>query len=237
MLRKKNRFQNATKILPSDRNPITLVLGNILEEYLERSSAPAPVRMLETSAVLLESGSETGLESMRRPPGIEGSSAQTVKILSVSPSDADHAALRQILQPAETTPEMNCRWMVHPVSTAASTAEVLAQEEIPIVISECNLSSGTWQTILEVISPLAQPPLLIVASRVADERLWAEALNLGAWDVLAKPFDSQEVIRVLDWAWRHWNDRPELSAEQKFPQREHDRGRQEDANGRNYSQR
>jgi hypothetical protein len=35
-----------------------------------------------------------------------------------------------------------------------------------------------------------------VTSRLADERLWAEALNLGAWDVLAKPFDADEVIRI-----------------------------------------
>ena len=31
-------------------------------------------------------------------------------------------------------------------------------------------------------------PLVIVASHLADDQLWAEALNLGAHDVLAKPF-------------------------------------------------
>jgi len=36
-----------------------------------------------------------------------------------------------------------------------------------------------------------------VTSRLADERLWAEALNLGAYDVLAKPFDSTEAMRVV----------------------------------------
>jgi FixJ family two-component response regulator len=146
------------------------------------------------------------VESMRSPPGTETSSAHTVKILSVSSSDADHAALSEILQAPEPNLEMNCRCMVQPASTMASTAEALAQEEISIVIAECSLSSGTWQTILEIISQVAQPPLLIVASRVADERLWAEALNLGAWDVLAKPFDNREVIRVVAGAWRHWEE-------------------------------
>jgi FixJ family two-component response regulator len=42
---------------------------------------------------------------------------------------------------------------------------------------------------------------------VADERLWAEALNLGAWDVLAKPFEADEVIRIVDIAGAHWQDR------------------------------
>ena len=79
----------------------------------------------------------------------------------------------------------------------------MAQGEIPIVISEGDLPWGSWQTILQITSLVAEPPLLIVASRFADERLWAEALNLGAWDVLAKPFDAEEVLRVVASAWRH----------------------------------
>jgi DNA-binding NtrC family response regulator len=43
-----------------------------------------------------------------------------------------------------------------------------------------------------------------VTSRAADERLWAEALNLGAYDVLAKPFDPTEVCRIVSLAWMHW---------------------------------
>lgn len=40
--------------------------------------------------------------------------------------------------------------------------------------------------------------------RVADDSLWAEALNVGAYDVLAKPLDRTEVTRVLSLAWLHW---------------------------------
>jgi hypothetical protein len=36
--------------------------------------------------------------------------------------------------------------------------------------------------------------------------LWAEALNLGAWDVLAKPFDHIGVIRSVKSAWQRWHD-------------------------------
>ena len=45
---------------------------------------------------------------------------------------------------------------------------------------------------------------LVVTARLADDQLWAQALNLGAYDVLAKPFDEQEVIRTLSLAWIHW---------------------------------
>jgi len=52
-------------------------------------------------------------------------------------------------------------------------------------------------------SHVTRPPLLIVTSRLADERLWAEVLNLGAHDVLAKPFNAEEVVRVLDLTRMH----------------------------------
>jgi DNA-binding response OmpR family regulator len=47
---------------------------------------------------------------------------------------------------------------------------------------------------------------LIVTSDLADDRLWAEALNLGAYDVLAKPFRAAEVFRTVSLAWRQWKD-------------------------------
>jgi DNA-binding response OmpR family regulator len=53
---------------------------------------------------------------------------------------------------------------------------------------------------------------LIVTSRLADEKLWAEALNLGAYDVLAKPFDRQELVRTANLAWLHWRHRHEFPA-------------------------
>jgi FixJ family two-component response regulator len=45
-----------------------------------------------------------------------------------------------------------------------------------------------------------------VTSRLADEYLWAEVLNLGGYDVLAKPLDKQEVSRTLNLAWEHWEN-------------------------------
>jgi DNA-binding response OmpR family regulator len=47
---------------------------------------------------------------------------------------------------------------------------------------------------------------MVVASRLADERLWAEVLNLGGYDLLVKPFNSIEVIRSMSLAWQRWND-------------------------------
>jgi DNA-binding response OmpR family regulator len=66
--------------------------------------------------------------------------------------------------------------------------------------------------LLEQIKAMPNPPALIVASRLADERLWAEALNLGAWDVLATPFNRNELIRSVRSGWQHWQGRSEVQS-------------------------
>jgi hypothetical protein len=35
-------------------------------------------------------------------------------------------------------------------------------------------------------------------------------LNIGASDVLAKPFDRKEVIRIFSLVWLHWHDQHEI---------------------------
>jgi len=132
---------------------------------------------------------------MKKPPGRE--TAVNV-VLSVSPNDEDRASLERIFK---------SDWTVIASATVASALSVLREIPIPIVICDCGITPCTWGEMLDHISLLPDPPLLIVTSRLADERLWAEALNLGAWDVLAKPFDTNEVIRSVSVAGQHWQDR------------------------------
>jgi DNA-binding response OmpR family regulator len=37
-------------------------------------------------------------------------------------------------------------------------------------------------------------------------------LNLGAYDVLSKPFDSKELFQVISAAWRDWKHHQERGA-------------------------
>ena len=137
---------------------------------------------------------------MKRPFGFE---TGFNIVLSVSPNDEDCASLERIF---------NSGWTVIASSTVASALSALREIPVPIVICDCDSSLGSWSGMLDQISPLPDPPLFIVTSRLADERLWAEAVNLGAWDVLAKPFDAQEVIRIVSVAWQHWLDRHNVYA-------------------------
>jgi hypothetical protein len=53
-----------------------------------------------------------------------------------------------------------------------------------VVVCERDLTPGSWKEVLDQVTILPDPPAFIVTSRLADERLWAESLKLGAFDVL-----------------------------------------------------
>jgi DNA-binding response OmpR family regulator len=76
------------------------------------------------------------------------------------------------------------------------------------VVCERDLPDGTWRDVLEQLGSEPGRPVLIVTSNLADEWLWAEVLNLGGCDVLAKPFDAEDTRHVLETAYlrrRDWN--------------------------------
>ena len=89
-------------------------------------------------------------------------------------------------------------------ATLASGLAALGKRQFEVVVCERDLPPGSWKDVLEQVTILPDPPSLIVTSGLADAHLWAEALNLGAYDVLAKPFNRTEAMRVLGAAWRAW---------------------------------
>ena len=123
-------------------------------------------------------------------------SAGFLRVLSISPIEEDHLSLGAIVR--------HSRWMMFKADHLVGALGFLRQHDISVILCERDLAPGKWTDILEYANDLSHPPSLIVTSRQADERLWAEALNLGAWDVLAKPFDRTEVLRSVTAAWQHW---------------------------------
>lgn len=146
---------------------------------------------------------------MRKPPASATISPTTTTVLSVSPITGDHTSLGAILERSEQILGRGSKWMLRPCATVESAMAALSQARIPVVVTERDLAPGSWRDILENVLRLPDPPMLIVTSRFADDYLWAEALNLGACDVLAKPFDTSAVVHVISSAWQRWIDRYE----------------------------
>ena len=129
--------------------------------------------------------------------GTQTTCSKQLTVLSVSADDRDHTNLEAILS--------HSRWgLLTANNLFAARASILQRTDVSVVLCERDLSPGCWTDILKHTDSMQHPPSLIVTSRVADDRLWSEVLNLGGWDVLAKPFDRNEVLRSVRSAWEHW---------------------------------
>jgi DNA-binding NtrC family response regulator len=108
-------------------------------------------------------------------------------VLFVSPHVQDAWALTRMLGDVSVT-------LVH----ASSLKEAVIQMEshrLLAVLTEATLEDGTWRDLLALTRH--KKIELVVTDPFADSRFWAEAINLGAYDVLAQPFHGTEVQRVL----------------------------------------
>jgi len=111
------------------------------------------------------------------------------RILSVSPAFEDHVALRRILDRPQ--------WRLDTAGSCGEALAYLREGGAVVIFCEHSLPDGSWKKVLDQAAANNAPPVVVVTSRLADDRLWAEVLNLGGFDVLAKPFDDREVRHVL----------------------------------------
>ena len=122
-----------------------------------------------------------------------------VTVLLVSDSEQDHDWLGEVFR--------HSKWNMLSARSCSDALEILKTNRIPVVVCECALPDGGWKNILNRFAQSPEEPALVVTSSQADDRLWAEVLNLGGYDVLSKPFDRAEVIRVIGAAWLQWRRR------------------------------
>jgi DNA-binding NtrC family response regulator len=73
----------------------------------------------------------------------------------------------------------------------------LYQQEYDVILTEAALPDGKWLDVLHLARECPRETEVIVTDPQADARFWAEALNLGAYDLLAQPFYEPEVRRIL----------------------------------------
>jgi DNA-binding response OmpR family regulator len=137
---------------------------------------------------------------------------EIIRVLSISPMEEDHFFLQNILNRLQGTVDPRRKFAPTSCTTLVSGLAALRKRQFEVVVCERDLTPGSWKDVLEQTIILPDPPSFIVTSRLVDELLWAEALNLGAYDVLAKPFDRTEAIRVVGAAWRAWGGQVRLQA-------------------------
>jgi DNA-binding NtrC family response regulator len=118
-------------------------------------------------------------------------------LLGVSSRREDHALLQWIFH--------DTNWELREARGYREALTILCNDRMPVIVCECCMPDGNWQDVLGQIVVLPNSPRLIVAACEGNERVGAEVLNLGGYDVLARPFDKTEVLRSVSRAWQNWD--------------------------------
>jgi len=111
------------------------------------------------------------------------------RILYISGSSTDARRLSRMLQPLPLA-------LDHAQSLQQARAK-LQQDEYDVILTEAALPDGRWLDVLHLARECPKELEVIVTDPQADAHFWAEALNLGAYDLLAQPFYAPEVRRIL----------------------------------------
>lgn len=87
---------------------------------------------------------------------------------------------------------------------AGNAKRTMHREKPNVLIFEDNsltgCGSGQDTSVWLALAALYPDIPVFVTSRHADDRYWATALNLGAFNVLAQPFDAEELLRSIESA-------------------------------------
>jgi two-component system response regulator PilR (NtrC family) len=86
---------------------------------------------------------------------------------------------------------------VRQAENVATAGELLDREPFGAVLTESKLPDGSWLDVIRLVGRKLPGLAVVVTDRLADARFWADVLESGAYDVLAKPFYSKEVQRIL----------------------------------------
>lgn len=115
-----------------------------------------------------------------------------ISILVVSSEIQNRNSLRDILDREG--------WKTIPASTVGECEEVFAKQSIDLIFCDRGLADGTYRDILAMTRSKSPCARLVVTSRLADWEEYLEALDNGAFDLIASPSLTGDIIRVIHQA-------------------------------------
>ena len=124
------------------------------------------------------------------PPG-------TITVLSFSPAENDYDVLEQTFRESSLTLYPNCRLALRRSQTVASTIATLRTQRIPIVLCDLDGQPKAWQEILRASRELVRATLCNRDIAGCRRPLVVGRAQRGAFDLLSKPFDKSNVIRIF----------------------------------------
>ena len=123
-----------------------------------------------------------------------------------------------VLRPELLDPRFSCVYLTSSAREAERAAELMEPEGIRLCHANClkdaeawlrfsqshvlltdrTFSGGDWRDARDMTLRLSFRTTLVVAARLADDKLWLEVLQGGAYDLVQKPFEADELRRSLE---------------------------------------
>lgn len=170
-----------------------MCLGESCMTGISKTNAPSTLSRKVSPSVAISG------RSVRNEQGPVGADTPTltrskpVPVILASGCSRDHTDLGLCLR--------GFAWSLFSAHDVQSALILLRTVRQPILICSDELENGTWQELLDSAASLHVPPIFILARSALDSESWAEALHLGAYDVVARPFQVEEVLHVVRTAY------------------------------------
>jgi len=128
-------------------------------------------------------------------------SVEPVRLVAIT-DDAENSGLLQRIADAY-------RWRISVVASSEAALTVLKEQPTPLVICDRDLAGEDWHDVLAKIAALPQAVCVLLASRVVDDYIWRQVIRHHGYDLVSKPFQSEELRRAVTfaWSWRGWAHR------------------------------
>lgn len=91
-------------------------------------------------------------------------------------------------------------FQVHFAESPEKALDGIERLRAPAALVDRNWPGSDWRTVVEELSLSPGRPCVILMSGVLDERLWAEVVGRGGYEILAKPLQAEQVVRVIKLA-------------------------------------
>jgi DNA-binding NtrC family response regulator len=131
------------------------------------------------------------MKAVEATPGI-GRSVISRWVLIAFDESEDRETLTRIVA--------ECGWRPMPCSTLKEAKALLASQSISLVFCQQGLQGGGWFRLFRAASSGARSVPIIVCSRVVDMDSYLDAMEVGAYDFMVRPYCKRDVQWVAEGA-------------------------------------
>ena len=87
---------------------------------------------------------------------------------------------------------------IHSANTLGNAKARLQATKARVMLTDITFERGGWEDAMRMAARLPFRAALVLVSPFADQRLWIDALEYGAYDLILEPFHAEELSWILE---------------------------------------